>query len=107
MVGRALVPDTAPPLGSGLHVVALDFLHVDTINLTRIYALVAMEHGSRRAPLLGVTANPTAPWTTQAARNSLQDLAFHTVALSMVDIGFAKAQLELLLRRLYLHSNGH
>ncbi|MER7185280.1 glucosidase [Streptomyces hyaluromycini] len=34
------------------------------------------------------------------------DLAFHTIALSMVDIGFAKSQLELLLRRLYLHPNG-
>ncbi|WP_405671344.1 MGH1-like glycoside hydrolase domain-containing protein [Streptomyces canus] len=34
------------------------------------------------------------------------DLAFHTLALSMVDIGFAKGQLELLLRRLYLHPNG-
>jgi hypothetical protein len=34
------------------------------------------------------------------------DLAFHTIALSMVDIGFAKTQLELLLRRLYLHPNG-
>lgn len=34
------------------------------------------------------------------------DLAFHTIALSMVDIGFAKGQLDLLLRRLYLHPNG-
>ncbi|GGN15149.1 MGH1-like glycoside hydrolase domain-containing protein [Streptomyces fuscichromogenes] len=34
------------------------------------------------------------------------DLAFHTIALAMVDIGFAKAQLDLLLRRLYLHPNG-
>jgi hypothetical protein len=34
------------------------------------------------------------------------DLAFHAVALSMVDITFAKAQLGLLLRRLYLHPNG-
>src|SRR5882757_3894997 len=34
------------------------------------------------------------------------DLAFHTIALSIVDIGFAKSQLELLLRRLYLHPNG-
>ncbi|MFJ6080687.1 MGH1-like glycoside hydrolase domain-containing protein [Streptomyces sp. NPDC092369] len=34
------------------------------------------------------------------------DLAFHTIALSMVDIGFAKSQLDLLLRRLYLHPNG-
>jgi mannosylglycerate hydrolase MGH1-like protein len=34
------------------------------------------------------------------------DLAFHTIALSMVDIAFAKEQLALLLRRLYLHPNG-
>ncbi len=34
------------------------------------------------------------------------DLAFHTIALAMVDIGFAKGQLDLLLRRLYLHPNG-
>jgi hypothetical protein len=34
------------------------------------------------------------------------DLAFHTVALAVVDIGFAKQQLELLLRDLYLHPNG-
>ncbi len=34
------------------------------------------------------------------------DLAFHTVALSAVDIGFAKSQLELLLSRRYLHPNG-
>ncbi|MFD0059503.1 hypothetical protein [Streptomyces sp. NPDC056690] len=53
------------------HIVAVDFLHVDTINLKRIYALVMLEHGSRRAHLLGVTANPTGPWTTQAARNFL------------------------------------
>ncbi|WP_322973974.1 integrase core domain-containing protein [Actinacidiphila oryziradicis] len=55
------------------HIVAVDFLHVDTINLTRIYALVLLEHRSRRAHLLGVTANPTGPWTTQAARNFLMD----------------------------------
>ncbi len=34
------------------------------------------------------------------------DLAFHTVALAMVDIGFAKSQLELVLRELYLHPSG-
>ncbi|MFC8428396.1 glucosidase [Streptomyces sp. NPDC057253] len=34
------------------------------------------------------------------------DLAFHTLALAMVDIGFAKSQLDLLLHRLYLHPNG-
>jgi hypothetical protein len=34
------------------------------------------------------------------------DLAFHTVALAMVDLDFAKEQLELMLRELYLHPNG-
>ena len=34
------------------------------------------------------------------------DLAFHTVALAMVDIEDAKAQLELMLRELYLHPSG-
>ncbi|MER7396724.1 glucosidase [Streptomyces sp. NPDC000151] len=34
------------------------------------------------------------------------DLAFHTVALSVVDLPFAKEQLELLLRDTYLHPNG-
>ena len=34
------------------------------------------------------------------------DLAFHAVALSMVDLDFAKEQLSLLLREFYLHPNG-
>ncbi|GAA2253021.1 glucosidase [Streptomyces ruber] len=34
------------------------------------------------------------------------DLAFHAVALAMVDTVFAKEQLELLLTDLYLHPNG-
>ena len=34
------------------------------------------------------------------------DLAFHTVALAVVDAAFAKDQLQLLLSRRYLHPNG-
>jgi hypothetical protein len=34
------------------------------------------------------------------------DLAFHTVALSQVDFDFAREQLLLMLRSLYLHPNG-
>ena len=34
------------------------------------------------------------------------DLAFHAVALALVDTAFAKQQLDLLLSRRYLHSNG-
>jgi hypothetical protein len=34
------------------------------------------------------------------------DLAFHTIPLAMVDIAFAKQQLDVLLRRFYQHPNG-
>jgi Glycosyl hydrolase family 63 C-terminal domain len=34
------------------------------------------------------------------------DLAFHTTALAVVDLDFAKQQLELMLSELYLHPNG-
>ena len=34
------------------------------------------------------------------------DLAFHTMALSMVDVDFAKEQLALVLKDVYLHPNG-
>ena len=34
------------------------------------------------------------------------DLAFHTLALSLVDIEFAKSQLELMTEAVYLHPNG-
>jgi hypothetical protein len=34
------------------------------------------------------------------------DLAFHTEVLALVDIDFAKEQLEMMLREMYLHPNG-
>jgi len=34
------------------------------------------------------------------------DLAFHAIALSTVDVDFAKEQLELMLRAIYLHPSG-
>ncbi len=55
-------------------ILAVDFVHVDTVLLKRIYALILIEHGSRRVHLLGVTANPDGAWTTQAARNLLMEL---------------------------------
>ena len=78
-------PDAAPPRRSGPTwtqfltqqaeaILAVDFLHVDTVILRRIYALIIVEHHTRRVHLAGITAHPSGAWTLQAARNLLMDL---------------------------------
>ncbi len=46
-------------------IIACDFVHIDLVDLRRVYALVFLEHGTRRLRVAGVTAHPTA----QQARN--------------------------------------
>lgn len=41
---------------------------------TRLYALVFLEHGTRRLPITDVTTRPTCDWTVQQARNLAADL---------------------------------
>ncbi len=68
----------------GRGIIAAAFVHVDTVLLRRVYALIVIEHGTRRAHLAGITASPDGAWTTQAARNLLMDLGQRASAVKFL-----------------------
>jgi putative transposase len=62
-------------------ILATDFLTVETAWLRTLYVLFAIEVGSRRVYMLGVTRSPDSAWVTQQARNlavgeRLRDIRF-------------------------------
>ena len=82
-------------------ILAVDFVHVDTVLLRRIYALVVIEHATRRACLAGITANPDGASTTQAARNFLMDPRATRDLGQVPDQGSCRSVHRLLRRRVH------
>jgi len=62
-------------------IIACDFVHIDLVDLRRVYALVFLEHGTRRLHIAGVTAHPTGPWAMQQARNLAVELGVRVESL--------------------------
>jgi putative transposase len=65
-------------------IIAADFFTVDLLNGAKVYCLAVIEHASRRIHVLGATANPSASWVTQRARNLMMDLDGHAETIKFL-----------------------
>ena len=91
----APAPGAPGPAPRGAGLLACDFFCVETVLLQTLYALFFLEVQSRRVVVAGCTADPTAAWVTQQARNVCWELAAAgwrpTVLLRDRDAKFAPA----------------
>jgi hypothetical protein len=76
---RSGAPTVRSDLRQFLHtqahaLLAVDFAHVETVFLHRLYILVVVEHDRRRVHLAGITAHPTGAWVAQQARHLFMEL---------------------------------
>ncbi|MGP7997600.1 MAG: hypothetical protein ACLPKI_09800 [Streptosporangiaceae bacterium] len=62
------------PRSQAQAILALDFFTADQLNGTKVYVLAVIEHGSRRARVLGATEHPVLSRVVQQTRNLLMDL---------------------------------
>ncbi|MEV7863293.1 hypothetical protein AB0O86_31940 [Streptomyces hirsutus] len=65
-------------------ITAADFFHLDTITGRRPHAPAVGEHGTRRLPITGLTAHPTAQWATRQARHPTAGLGARLASLRLV-----------------------
>ena len=66
-------------------ILAIDFFTVETAFLRTLYVLFAIELGSRRVAILGVTRRPNSLWVTQQARNLALGERLHGVRFLIHD----------------------